>query len=154
ILFVQVGYAAFGKWGARLSTFVMLVLTVFVLIAYMVLAKDIWSGLVAYALEMELDERESNQIGYRSVEKNNQEPQARAEIKLVADNWGDVMEAFPILSLAYLCHFNMLSVQSQLVNPTRERLKGLLHGTVGMASFLYLVMGMSGYMYAYGQTKV
>ncbi|CAM9573705.1 unnamed protein product [Discosporangium mesarthrocarpum] len=189
--FVQVAYTAFGPWGGGFTTFVLLVLSIFVLIAYMVLVRDVWGGLVGLALGAELDTQQLNKVlmcllalllpaclatslhavrhmcyvgffsailltaalGYRSVEYNNKNPGATMDLKLVADNWGDVMEAFPIMSLAYMCHLNMLSVHSHLVNPTRERLRGLLHGTIGLASCLYVVLALCGYLYAYENTK-
>lgn len=45
-------------------------------------------------------------------------------------------------------------MHSQFVNPTRERLKGLLHGTMGLTAGLYIVLALCGYLYAYGDTKV
>lgn len=47
-----------------------------------------------------------------------------------------------------------VQVHSQFVNPTRERLKGLLHGTMGLTSGLYIVLALCGYLYAYEETKV
>lgn len=45
-------------------------------------------------------------------------------------------------------------MHQQFVNPTRERLKGLLHGTMGLAAALYIVLALCGYLYAYEDTKV
>lgn len=47
-----------------------------------------------------------------------------------------------------------VQVHSHFVNPTRERLKGLLHGTMGLTSGLYIVLALCGYLYAYEDTKV
>lgn len=44
-------------------------------------------------------------------------------------------------------------MHQQFVNPTRERLKGLLHGTMGLTAGLYITLGLCGYLYAYEGTK-
>ncbi|CAM9164895.1 unnamed protein product [Ectocarpus sp. 8 AP-2014] len=166
-------------------------MTIFVTIAYMVLVRDIWSGIVESVIGETLDLDQSNRvlfvalllvfpaclakdlhalrhfcyvgffsalvltaaIGYRSVEANQEDPTAKLGLKLNADSWGDIMEAFPIFCLSFQCHFNILSVHSHFVNPTRERLKGLLHGTMGLTSGLYIVLALCGYLYAYEETK-
>ncbi|CAN0279693.1 unnamed protein product, partial [Scytosiphon promiscuus] len=143
-----------------------MVLTIFVIIAYMVLVRDLWTSIVASVIGQALDATQSTHvlfvalavvfpaclakdlhalrhfcyvgffstmlltaaIAYRSVQANEDDPSAKMELKLTADSWGDIFQAFPILCLSFLCHFNILSVHQQFVNPTRERLKGLLHG--------------------------
>ncbi|CAN0387418.1 unnamed protein product, partial [Hapterophycus canaliculatus] len=52
----------------------------------------------------------ANQIAYRSVQANEEDPSAKLELKLTADSWGDIFQAFPIICLSFLCHFNILSV--------------------------------------------
>lgn len=56
--------------------------------------------------------------------------------------------------LLYFYLFCPCQVHSQFVNPTRERLKGLLHGTMSLAAVLYLVIALCGYLYAYDGTQV
>ncbi|CBJ28443.1 conserved unknown protein [Ectocarpus siliculosus] len=153
ITYVEVGQAAFGEPGAIVTTSVLMAMTIFVTIAYMVLVRDIWSGIVESVIGETLDSDQSNHIGYRSVEANQEDPTAKLGLKLNADSWGDIMEAFPIFCLSFQCHFNILSVHSHFVNPTRERLKGLLHGTMGLTSGLYIVLALCGYLYAYEGTK-
>ncbi|CAN0347772.1 unnamed protein product [Pylaiella littoralis] len=191
ITYVEVAQAAFGKPGALLTTSVLMVMTIFVMIAYMVLVRDIWAGIVSSVVGRILDVEQSNQvlfaalivvfpaclakdlhalrhfcyvgffstiiltatIGYRSLHANQIAPDAKLEMKLNADSWGDIFDAAPILCLAFQCHFNILSVHQQFVNPTRERLKGLLHGTMGLAAGLYVVIGVCGYFYAFNDTR-
>ena len=52
------------------------------------------------------------------------------------------------------CLLDRSQVHSQFVNPTRERLKGLLHGTMGLTAGLYVVLALCGYLYAFEDTKV
>lgn len=46
------------------------------------------------------------------MEASKAEPTAKLALKLTADSWGDIMDAFPILALSFMAHFNMLSVGS------------------------------------------
>ncbi|CAN0254019.1 unnamed protein product, partial [Scytosiphon promiscuus] len=130
-----------------------MVMTIFVMIAYMVLVRDLWTSIVASIVGQALDATQSTHIAYRSVQANENDPSAKMELKLSADSWGDIFQAFPIICLSFLCHFNILSVHQQFVNPTRERLKGLLHGTMGLTAALYITLGLCGYLYAYEGTQ-
>lgn len=63
----------------------------------------------------------ADQIGYRSVQANQGDPTAKLELKLSADSWGDILEAFPIFCLSFLCHFNILSVREETIAHTHLR---------------------------------
>jgi len=67
-------------------------------------------------------------------------------------NWHDAVFAFPIISVAYLCHFNVLPLHSELVQPTRPRIKVMIHWVMGLCSILYSVIGCLGYSFARTQT--
>lgn len=56
------GQAAFGAAGGFVTTAVLVILTIFVMIAYMVLVRDIWSGLAEAVLSRNLDPQECNQV--------------------------------------------------------------------------------------------
>lgn len=58
----KVAHAAFGKPGAFLTTMVLMVMTIFVTIAYMVLVRDIWAGVVASVIGRALDAEDSNYV--------------------------------------------------------------------------------------------
>lgn len=60
----QVAQAAFGKPGALLATSVLMVMTIFVIVAYMVLVRDIWSGIVSSVVGRVLDVEQSNHVSY------------------------------------------------------------------------------------------
>lgn len=55
------------------------------------------------------------QMGYLTVKAGKENPFASNQLKLCADSWGDIMEALPILSLAFMAHFNILSVSASFV---------------------------------------
>lgn len=72
-------------------------------------------------------------------------------IKLFANTWSDQIYAFPIISIAYLCHFNVLPVYVELQQPTRQRLLKVVHSTMFSTWIFYLIVGTMGYLYAYQQ---
>lgn len=59
----------------------------------------------------------------------------------------DILFAFPIINLAFLCVFNVLPVQAALIRPTRERMQLVIDGALGSAFLMMLPFGICGYMY-------
>ena len=66
------------------------------------------------------------------------------EAKPEARSYFDALGAVPIVSILFLCQFNVLSVHAKLNDPTRDRLKMLVHTAVGLATVLYVVLGVGG----------
>ncbi|KAJ8601752.1 hypothetical protein CTAYLR_006748 [Chrysophaeum taylorii] len=54
------------------------------------------------------------------------------------------LEALPIMVLLFLCQFNVLSIHARLHNPTRPRLKLLIHVAIGVTVLFYIVIGVAG----------
>jgi len=54
--------------------------------------------------------------------------------------------SFPIVMLAYLCQFNILSIQNTLHQPTRRRMKQVIGLSVGASMMLLYFFGLGGYM--------
>ncbi|CAM9727164.1 unnamed protein product [Discosporangium mesarthrocarpum] len=57
------------------------------------------------------------------------------------------LQAIPIFVCAFVCHFNVLPVHSELSRPTRRRLHKMVHWTVGMVASFYFWVGIMGYLY-------
>jgi len=74
------------------------------------------------------------------------------KIKWWHDDLNDILYAFPIISLSFFSIYNVLSVHSALTNPTRQRVKFVLDGSVAICFILFLAVGVSGYLYAYDGT--
>ena len=51
-------------------------------------------------------------------------------VKWYSTDINDIIYAFPIISLSFFSIYNVLTVHSALVNPTRERVKFVLDGTI------------------------
>lgn len=71
------------------------------------------------------------------------------QIKFMTDDWMDALHAFPIIVLAFMCSFNVVEVQGALENPTRERVKSVIHISVTSCFVLFQLFGLAGYFYAY-----
>ncbi|CAH0520012.1 unnamed protein product [Peronospora belbahrii] len=81
------------------------------------------------------------------VEIRNQIP-----IKMTPDSWVDAVYAFPIISVSFLCHFNVLPVYRELHKPTRQRLKKIVTSTMFSTWLFYMVVGIMGYLFAFQQS--
>ncbi len=58
----------------------------------------------------------------------------------------DALFAFPIVMLAFLCQFNVLSIQNTLRRPTRKRMSQVVGMSVGTSMILMYLFGLGGYM--------
>lgn len=58
----------------------------------------------------------------------------------------DALFAFPIIMLAFLCQFNVLSIQNTLQRPTRKRMSQIVGMSVGASLLLMYLFGLGGYM--------
>ena len=69
------------------------------------------------------------------------------------DSFQDVITAFPILMLSFLCHFNVNPIQKALIHPTPARVNRVIHGAMLACSLLMTVFGVAGYAYVVGSGK-
>ena len=60
---------------------------------------------------------------------------------------------FPLIALAFLSQFNMLTVHSTLFDPTRPRVKTVINTSILTCMVMFLVFGSAGYCVSYGQTR-
>ena len=89
-------------------------------------------------------------IVYRALEKV-VEPNTTSvaiQIKWYTTNPQDILFAFPIVVLCFFCSYNVLSVHSQLVNPTRGRIRAVLSWSMLICFSLFVAVGLCGYVYA------
>ena len=64
-------------------------------------------------------------------------------------DWRQAIYSFPIISVAFLCHFNVLPLHEEFFRPTRKRLRAVVTTTMSITSGFYSVLGVLGYVYAY-----
>ncbi|CAB9497755.1 Sodium-coupled neutral amino acid transporter 5 [Seminavis robusta] len=203
----QVGKAAFGDILEVAISALLFVFLVFVLIAYMVLVKDIWTPLIIrlflHSQQTDIQSATVSQaqrdaywgpyvllaivlfmtpflvqrtlhalrfncyIGFASVSilcialvqhaLQQETSSTHNNILLTRDFWTrppesarDVIIAFPIIMLSYLCHFNVNPVQKALVDPTPARVHQVIHGAMLACGVLMTVFGIAGYAYVLG----
>ncbi|EGZ15992.1 hypothetical protein PHYSODRAFT_509419 [Phytophthora sojae] len=79
------------------------------------------------------------------------EAEPQIPIKMVPDSWADAAYAFPIISVSFLCHFNVLPVYRELHKPTRHRLKKIVASTMFSTWLFYILVGIMGYLFAFRQ---
>jgi len=61
--------------------------------------------------------------------------------------------SFPIITLAFLSQFNIISVHCALADPTRKRVRQVIDGAVGISFLLMYLFGIAGYLFGYDQTR-
>ena len=69
-------------------------------------------------------------------------------IKVWPNSFDDFMYALPISTVAYLCHFNVLPTNKELIKPTKKRIKRMIHSTIGICFSLYIVIAFCGYLFS------
>ncbi|KAH7474661.1 putative sodium-coupled neutral amino acid transporter 10 [Phytophthora ramorum] len=79
------------------------------------------------------------------------EAEPQIPIKMVPDSWADAAYAFPIISVSFLCHFNVMPVYRELHKPTRHRLKKIVASTMFSTWIFYILVGIMGYLFAFQQ---
>lgn len=74
-------------------------------------------------------------------------------ILLWTSSMSDVLFAFPMINLSFLCVFNVLPVQAALMQPNRRRMQHVIDGALGTAFVIMVPFGICGYLYAGGHTS-
>jgi amino acid permease len=179
----EIGKASFGDWMEGAISLLLFVFLLFVLVAYMVLVKDIWTPLVGmlvegvhgdvvlllilifmtpFLLQRTLHALRFNcYVGFASVSllclalchHGLTSPHLKFDLKLWPEKMADVLFAFPIITLSFLSHFNILPIQSALVEPSRYRINATIHCAVASCFVLMYLFGLGGYMYAGDATQ-
>lgn len=91
---------------------------------------------------------------YRAAELNlGTDDLFQAEVKWMPASGFDVIHALPIILLAFLCSFNMISVSCSLIDPTRDRVREVISKAVFFAFLLMYIFGVAGYLYAYDESN-
>ena len=74
------------------------------------------------------------------------------DIHLFPDKITDVIYAFPVFFLSFMCHFNIPQVHSELTRPTRKRMRIVLITVVLACYVLYATVAFFGYFYSFEYT--
>mmetsp|Transcript_5528 Transcript_5528/g.7619 ORF Transcript_5528/g.7619 Transcript_5528/m.7619 type:complete len:490 (+) Transcript_5528:240-1709(+) len=91
---------------------------------------------------------------YSSLQVNSAHPDLFAANAMVAtSSVQDVLFVLPILAVSYVCQFNMLSVHCKLKHPTRQRIRTTIDCSIGVATLIYSIVAIAGYLYAYDKTS-
>ena len=91
---------------------------------------------------------------YRSTQRNCVNPALfSTDITYMPKAFGNGLFAFPIISLAFLSSFNIISVHCSLVDPTRKRVRMVIDRAVVVSFILMFVFGTAGYLYGYESTR-
>jgi amino acid permease len=70
------------------------------------------------------------------------------QIRWYSTDPADLLFAFPIATFCFFCSFNVLSIHSQLVHPTRARIQTVVSSSMMACFFMFYLVGLFGYVYA------
>ena len=175
-----------SAFGARMEEAVSWLLGVYLLlslVAYMILARDVWTPLArqAFGAHLEADYvllgitclllpllcqrslhalRKACYLGFVSIFvlcvalcrggfDNVKDDSVEVHVEYFKmPSAEDVLFCFPIITCAFLCHFNIIAIQNALQKPTRERMQNLTWYAIGACFVLMWMLGLGGYVYA------
>ena len=178
----EVGKVAFGPWMETFISGLLFVFLLFVLVAYMVLVRDIWTPIVGMLLSAEpqgnlvllgilllmspflvqktlYELRFNCYVGFasnsilclalchRALQKLTDwegDTVHEDDVLLMTSKPSDALYAFPIIMLSFLSIFNVLPIQSALIEPTKERVSGVISGAILACFTLMYLLGLSG----------
>ncbi|GMI45988.1 hypothetical protein TrCOL_g5832 [Triparma columacea] len=94
-------------------------------------------------------------ITFRAILTNLSNPSRlhSGNVLIITSSPYDAAFSFPLVALAFLSQFNMLSVHASLKDPTRPRVTRVINGSIATCTALFLLFGAAGYMYALGETR-
>jgi len=72
---------------------------------------------------------------------------------LVTTSFSSILATLPILCCCFICHFNVLPLHEQLLQPTRIRVRRLFIAVITIVTVIYAWIGAVGMMYAREQTN-
>eukprot|EP00301_Raphidiophrys_heterophryoidea_P013415 c20822_g1_i1.p1 GENE.c20822_g1_i1~~c20822_g1_i1.p1 ORF type:complete len:528 (-),score=69.43 c20822_g1_i1:194-1723(-) len=75
------------------------------------------------------------------------------EIQYWPASFWDCLYVFSITCVAFVCHFNVPPIHSDLVVPSRARIKRVIHTTMAICSFMYCFIGLAGYLIFFDDTQ-
>lgn len=68
-------------------------------------------------------------------------------VHLWPSSWKRLVEALPIFTGPFICHFNLLTVHGELQNASRARMQFVIRIAVSVATVFYATIGTAGMMY-------
>ena len=194
----EVVRSAFGERMEEGVSWLLFLFLLFVIAAYMVLIRDIWTPLVQEVFDIDdmngdyvllaivglllpfLFQRSLHALRYncyvssisifilgialcrgglqkRIKSDMNDDTESSNTLEVIqffkVPSVHDLLFSFPLVTLAFLCHFNIIAIQNALKQPTRERTQKLIRYAI-LASFaLMYTFGLAGYLYAGSNTQ-
>lgn len=175
--FGEVGGVAFGTWMECVVSMLLFIFLLFVLVAFMILVRDIWTPLVNGLFLSDVHEnivlftilvlmspfltrrtlyalRFNCYFGFASASilcagicHHVWHDGSVSEVKFLPSSTEDALYGFPIITLGFLSSFNILPVHSSLTQPTKKRLGYVLNGAIGCSTVITYIFGLAGYLY-------
>eukprot|EP00494_Astrolonche_serrata_P028951 UN29218 len=95
---------------------------------------------------------EKREIYYKDGQKSKAVHDFKGDWQIWPTGFSDLIGVAPIFCVAYVCHFNVLPVHSELRRPTRNRIRFMIHATMSLCVTLYMAIAFLGYSWSYDMT--
>ena len=69
------------------------------------------------------------------------------KVDFLPQSYEKALSVFPVFGVAFLCHFNVLPMHTELRAPTVQRVRCVVLTTILLCTFVYFVVGYGGYIY-------
>lgn len=174
--FGEVGRKAFGPWMECLVSLLLFIFLLFVLVAFMVLVRDIWTPALNDLFSSDLNDnivlfiililmspfltrrtlyalRYNCYFGFASASIlcagicHRTWLDGTKSVKLLPESMEDALYGFPIITLGFLSSYNILPVYSSLIRPTNARIGNVMNGAIGSSLIVTYIFGLVGYLY-------
>jgi len=175
--FGELARITFGPWMECAVSLLLFVFLLFVIVAFMVLVRDIWTPVVNALFSSDLSSniilfiivvlmspfltrrtlhalRYNCYFGFASASilcagicHRTWQDGTTTEVKLVASSIEDALYGFPIITLGFLSSYNILPVYSSLIRPTNARIGYVINGAMGSSFLVTYIFGLVGYLY-------
>lgn len=73
-------------------------------------------------------------------------------IQMWPSDWEKALYVFPVFGVAFLCHFNVLPIHTELKKPTKRRIRQVMNATISICAVLYTIVGCAGYFWSFQNT--
>jgi len=99
-------------------------------------------------------------IAFRAYQRNMEPAQdiihgksVHPQVLYFTTNVDDMIFAFPIIVLSFLCAYNVVEVQANFKQPTLPRIRSVLRTSIASTFLLFEAFSLVGYFYAYNKCK-
>ncbi|CAI0462473.1 unnamed protein product [Linum tenue] len=135
---------AFGNGGRTLLQICVLLNNVGVLVVYMIIIDSLkFSSAVAVALAVVFLVITAGIAAFKLINGSVSMPRLLPNVTSITSFW-NLFTAVPVLVTAFICHFNVHTIENELEDPTKIR--KVVQASLALCSFVYIMISFFGFL--------